>query len=228
MTTDATDRDHHHQLLVAAARALGMRPGDRLDDIPAVAAERHTAAKNLDQQLSRALAEVDLLRGELADARADAVAALPPSSGSRPARAQDVEGNVDALLANVTRSLASARDDSERVEAVEMLLSGWYAAWPESAVTDPHAPLAAELVRLLGEQQAARYGEALDLLTLIARSVVTAADAMHAWLHAEDPDMARQLWRGDYEAMAAAALDAVRAQEPTVPAQNAAQTTTTN
>ncbi|MEU8264454.1 hypothetical protein AB0C02_28010 [Micromonospora sp. NPDC048999] len=62
--------------------------------------------------------------------------------------------DVNTLLANVARSLTAARDDDERAEAIEMLLSGWYAAWPDSAVTDPHAPLAGELLRLLTGQPA--------------------------------------------------------------------------
>lgn len=57
--------------------------------------------------------------------------------------------DVAAFLANVKLSLASAVDDDERAEAVAMLLDGWYAAWPASAVTDPHQPLAEQLVRLL-------------------------------------------------------------------------------
>ncbi|WFF07235.1 hypothetical protein O7622_01140 [Micromonospora sp. WMMD1076] len=57
--------------------------------------------------------------------------------------------SLDGLLANVSRSLATAVDDAERAEAIEMLLDGWYAAWPDSAVTSPSFPLAAQLVRLL-------------------------------------------------------------------------------
>lgn len=69
-----------------------------------------------------------------------------PGNERAAARGQDV---FEGLLANVGRSLASAVDDAERAEAIEMLLDGWYAAWPESAVTSPSFPLATELVRLL-------------------------------------------------------------------------------
>ncbi|MEU0081386.1 hypothetical protein ABZY58_26090 [Micromonospora tulbaghiae] len=69
-----------------------------------------------------------------------------PGNERAAARGQDV---IEGLLANAGRSLASAVDDAERAEAVEMLLDGWYAAWPDSAVTSPSYPLATELVRLL-------------------------------------------------------------------------------
>lgn len=42
-----------------------------------------------------------------------------------------------------------AVDDETRAEIVEHLLEIWYEAWPDTAVTSPHAPIAAELVRLL-------------------------------------------------------------------------------
>lgn len=70
-------------------------------------------------------------------------AALDAADTDRPA------ADVDELIANVRLSLASATTDDERAEAIEMLLEDWYAAWPDSAVTSPHYPLAGELVRLL-------------------------------------------------------------------------------
>lgn len=70
------------------------------------------------------------------------------------APAADVDqAAIDGLLHNVRRSLNTATNDDERAEAIGMLLDGWYAAWPDSALTDPHAPLAGELVRVLGAQE---------------------------------------------------------------------------
>lgn len=82
--------------------------------------------------------------GEAVDELQRAVSAVCGPAGD----AREID--VDDLVANIARSLASAANDDERAEAVEMLLSGWYAAWPDEALTNPDAPLAAELVRLLG------------------------------------------------------------------------------
>lgn len=68
--------------------------------------------------------------------------------GSPAPRAQDQD--VDDLLANARLSLTAATTDDERADVIATLLDGWYAAWPDEALTDPTAPLAAELVRLLG------------------------------------------------------------------------------
>ncbi|MFE7868825.1 hypothetical protein ACFUYE_00535 [Micromonospora humida] len=108
-----------------------------------------------------------------------------PSPGSGPTRAQ---GAIEGLLANVGRSLASAIDDDERAEAIGMLLDGWYAAWPDSAVTDPHEPLAGELVRLLGTP-AVRPADWEQRAVDAAREAL--GEAWH-WL-ANDPAAARRL-----------------------------------
>ena len=136
------------------------------NDARLVAAARHAATGGLDAQLAG-------LRADLARAHADLGAAqeliavyddvaeqldrararyatrpepAAPRLGSAEPPAHD---SIEILLANVTRSLTNATDDDERAEAVEMLLDGWYAAWPDSAVTSPSTPLSGELVRLL-------------------------------------------------------------------------------
>lgn len=56
---------------------------------------------------------------------------------------------AQALIADSTRAFAAADGTSERVEVICDLLTGWYAAWPSSAVTDPHEGIAWHLVSLL-------------------------------------------------------------------------------
>jgi len=56
---------------------------------------------------------------------------------------------AENLLANTRHALADALNDDERAEAVSMLLDAWHDAWHDSAVTAPHDPFAAALVRLL-------------------------------------------------------------------------------
>lgn len=78
-----------------------------------------------------------------ASAQVDATLIEPAKLGDPPTV------DVDQLLAVAAADLAVASDDAERAEAVEELLEGWYAAWPDTAVTSPHYPIAGELVRLL-------------------------------------------------------------------------------
>jgi len=57
--------------------------------------------------------------------------------------------DVDELLIIAAHELDLAETDADRAEAIEDLLTDWYDAWPATAVTSPHAPIAAALVRLL-------------------------------------------------------------------------------
>lgn len=77
-------------------------------------------------------------RAALAERTAD----LPETDDADPVE-------IEKLLAEVRSLLASATSDDERAEAIELLLDGWYSAWPDTALGDADAPLAAELVRLL-------------------------------------------------------------------------------
>lgn len=63
-----------------------------------------------------------------------------------------------ALIDEVTLRVATADGSSERVEAIRDLLAGWYAAWPVTAVTDPHEPIAWQMESLIAgaESRAAR------------------------------------------------------------------------
>lgn len=56
---------------------------------------------------------------------------------------------IEMTLGLTESALAKTDDPVERAELVENLLLVWYEEWPESAVTSPHAPIAAELVWLL-------------------------------------------------------------------------------
>jgi hypothetical protein len=141
-----TDTDGFH------ADNLKLRPPQPADTAPAPylpGTVRGLAVylQRMEMRLHHQLRRVDERIRRLED-RADELH-LEPEYDPADAEPHSPGGLVDGLVANVARSLASAVDDAERAEAVEMLLGGWYAAWPASAVTDPHAPLAAELVRLL-------------------------------------------------------------------------------
>jgi hypothetical protein len=46
-------------------------------------------------------------------------------------------------------NISGAHDQAERAECLAEMLREWYQAWPDNAVADPHAPIAAEIVRLL-------------------------------------------------------------------------------
>ncbi len=86
-----------------------------------------------------------------------------PSPGALPG-AVDVNRMLAAYRA---RYQAAGEDEAERVEVVAQLLCDWYASWPRTAVTDPHWPLAAELVRLLapaGRAAPAGPGRPVDLV----------------------------------------------------------------
>ncbi|MBC9006124.1 hypothetical protein [Micromonospora aurantiaca (nom. illeg.)] len=84
--------------------------------------------------------------------------------------------SLDGLLANIGRSLASAVDDAERAEAIEMLLDGWYAAWPDSAVTSPSFPLATQLVRLLGKDTAEMRAERDEAIAALRDAMAEVGD----------------------------------------------------
>ena len=47
---------------------------------------------------------------------------------------------------------AQAEDDEERADVIGDLLADWYAAWPSTAATDPHQPIAAEILRIVGAE----------------------------------------------------------------------------
>lgn len=60
----------------------------------------------------------------------DSVSALEPGDG----------GRLDAALAYHRLRMRGASTVEECAEALSEMLGDWYAAWPDSAVTDPHGP----------------------------------------------------------------------------------------
>ncbi|MET7949238.1 hypothetical protein [Micromonospora sp. NPDC005324] len=56
---------------------------------------------------------------------------------------------VQRMLDDATQAFADASTGSERREVIRDLLAGWYAAWPPTAVTDPHEGIAFQLVALV-------------------------------------------------------------------------------
>lgn len=76
---------------------------------------------------------------------ADVVARLVPGV---PAVEVDPD-EIERLLANARDRLGAAATPDEETEVVADLLADWYAGWPASAVTDPHWPIARELVAML-------------------------------------------------------------------------------
>lgn len=94
--------------------------------------------------------------------------------------------DVQALLEETRTALAAAVDDVERIEAVEGLLEAWYMAWPETALTSPHWPIAGELIRLLCPTPIAPETSRHAFRELTARLAEARADAdlLRAELHA--------------------------------------------
>ncbi|GAB3817747.1 hypothetical protein [Micromonospora zhanjiangensis] len=139
----------------------------------------------------------------------------------------DEPADVEELLTLAAENLDTAETDDERADAIGMLLSGWYAAWPPSAVTDPHDPIAAELVRLLRAPAA----PAPDLPTALRsaftadelddlHSLVVDAGELHEDTPKEDPTgrLADALFLArtvEQDATAAGLGSPRRAQEPT-------------
>lgn len=54
-----------------------------------------------------------------------------------------------ALIDQATGRFFEADGSSERVDVIRDLLAGWYTAWPSTAVTDPHEPIAWQLESLI-------------------------------------------------------------------------------
>lgn len=94
-------------------------------------------------------------------------------------------GAIEVTLRNARRSWSVAGDDDERAEVLEYVLAAWYAAWPEDAVTDPHMPLAAEIVRLTGT---ARPEYALAVTDAGQLWLCDGCDVVEAVATGESPD----------------------------------------
>ncbi|MFG3709497.1 hypothetical protein [Micromonospora sp. NPDC047730] len=62
--------------------------------------------------------------------------------------------DVQRMLDDATYAFGEARTSSERQDAIRSLLDGWYAAWPKTAVTDPHEGIAWHLVSLVDAAEA--------------------------------------------------------------------------
>jgi hypothetical protein len=126
------------------------------------------AATDLADELERTEDERDRL--------VDAIGRLTSMPARHVARAYSVRyGNLgtvapgpdpQTVIDETTRRFFEADGSSERVEAVRDLLAGWYAAWPPSAVTDPHEPIAWQLESLItgAESRTALPTWVLDLV----------------------------------------------------------------
>lgn len=62
--------------------------------------------------------------------------------------------DVQNLLDDAAVAFANAGSQSERVEVLRDLLAGWYAAWPDTAVTDPNEPIAWQLASIIAAAEA--------------------------------------------------------------------------
>lgn len=69
---------------------------------------------------------------------------------------------VQNLLDDAAVAFTNAGSQSERVEALRDLLAGWYAAWPATAVTDPHEPIAWQLASIIAAAEARASQPAAD------------------------------------------------------------------
>lgn len=97
--------------------------------------------------------------------KARRIAAVSPSSATLPAdQTPDADSDrpdlkkatedLEQTLVIFTAEWHLAVDDDERTEALEDFLDSWYTAWPDTAVTSPHLPIAGEIIRLLGPWKA--------------------------------------------------------------------------
>jgi hypothetical protein len=57
---------------------------------------------------------------------------------------------LEVALRVATDAYRAATDDDERAEVLQRLVEIWYVSWPSTAVTSPHGPLAAAIVRMVG------------------------------------------------------------------------------
>jgi hypothetical protein len=103
----------------------------------------------------------------------------------QPAPPADVAGptaeQVDEALTATATLLARADSDTERAEAVEVLLEWWYDSWLDTAVTSPHEGLARELVRLLHPPAAPPGDEAAQREQAVIAAARTWRDAARIW-----------------------------------------------
>lgn len=169
------------------------------------------------------ITEWELLLAEHADRSTAAGWTAEADRLDQQARAHHLD--VDDLLTNARLQLTDATNDDERAEAIEMLLNGWYAAWPDDALTDPTAPLAAELVRLLTARPDRAQGQAaLRPADWERQAIDQAEDALRAaWIYLDnDPVHAEQLATTAVRALIDAGL--VPPATPELPAADPATT----
>lgn len=103
------------------------------------------AMQRLEMRVGHDLRELERRLGQLED-RVDE---MQTPSEYDPADDEDAQATAQTLIDDATKAFAAADSSSERVEVIRDLLAGWYAAWPKSAVTDPHEPIAWQLVSLI-------------------------------------------------------------------------------
>ncbi|MGW5556878.1 hypothetical protein ACWER9_06600 [Micromonospora sp. NPDC003944] len=114
----------------AAARNLAARRlRQPVEDYEAVAAHPATTE-----------ADADAITAELGRLAQDI---LPPSHEA-----------VQRMLDDASRAFVVARPGAERVEVLNGMLAGWYAAWPSTAVTDEHDGIARHLAALIDAAEA--------------------------------------------------------------------------
>lgn len=148
------DRAHLWRLARAARAFIVAEQGDRLD--PWTSAPVLTALERMRAAVDAAPmppCACDGCAGECCGAGRCPCSPAPaePRDADQPDAddASPTTDDIEDLLTEVRAALASATTDDERAEVVAHLLSEWYGMWPDTAVTDPHAPLAGELLRLL-------------------------------------------------------------------------------
>ena len=134
---------------------------------------------------------------------------------ARAAQAEQERDQARAKLAAAQEALAVVRDAVERIDralAVCDTTDGQTASGEMWCVCG--APDSGPCRRCIPDTTADPGSPAVrpqepstELVDHVAH-VVTVADAMQAALESEDPDLARQMWRGCYEVMAEAALAA--------------------
>jgi hypothetical protein len=166
-TATQSDDEAAYQALTAELRRVRGKLGEAHADCARLAQElatmtevarsnkRHNAyLLGIVERVNTVVERLD--REGLATIWSEALRRAFDDTATEPAEAgpDEDQAAIEDVIATAREAFAAADNQSERVEAIRDLLDDWYSSWPDTAVTDPHEPIAWELAALIAAAEA--------------------------------------------------------------------------